>query len=217
MKKSRNLLYAGIALILAFVLWTLIVLRIDVQPVGPQSSRVGLATMNTAFHRLTGEHMALYTLTDNLSILPLAFVPGFALLGLVQLIRRRSLLRVDGDILALGVFYAVVLAAFALFEVLVVNYRPVLIEGVLEASYPSSTTLLVLTVLPTAMMQLGARIRHAAMRRTALLALLALTVLMTAGRIVSGVHWLSDIIGGMLLAAGLDLLYAHFARALRAK
>ena len=80
-------------------------------------------------------------------------------LGLGQLLKGKSLLKVERSILALGVFYAVVMAAYLVFEVWVVNYRPVLIEGALEASYPSSTTLLVLCVMPTAMMQLRQRIQ----------------------------------------------------------
>ena len=112
----------------------------DVQPIGPNGSRVGFAAINGAFHALTGVHWALYTLTDWLGLVPIGIAFGFAVLGLVQLIRRKSLLRVDRDILMLGGFYIVVLAAYVLFETVVINYRPVLIGGKLEASYPSEVT-----------------------------------------------------------------------------
>lgn len=101
-----------------------------------------------------------------------------------------------------------VLAVYVLFETVVINYRPVLIGGKLEASYPSSTTVLALCILPTAMMQLQTRIRREAVRRAVLGILAAFTVFMVAGRLISGVHWLSDITGGVLLSAGLVLLYA---------
>ena len=141
MKKSNNrtLLIIGIAAVAAFILWTAAVRLIDVRAIGPEGSRVGFAALNGAFHALTGEHMTLYNMTDWLGLVPACFILGFALLGLVQLIRRKSLRRVDGSILILGAFYIVVLAAYLFFEYYVVNYRPVLIEGVLEASYPSST------------------------------------------------------------------------------
>ena len=210
MKKSNNrtLLIIGIAAVAAFILWTAAVRLIDVRAIGPEGSRVGFAALNGAFHALTGEHMTLYNMTDWLGLVPACFILGFALLGLVQLIRRKSLRRVDGSILILGAFYIVVLAAYLFFEYYVVNYRPVLIEGVLEASYPSSTTLLVLCVMPTAVMQLCGRIKAPGLRRAVSWAIAAFTAFMVIGRLISGVHWLTDIIGGVILSAGLVLLYA---------
>lgn len=201
MKQKK--LWTALALLAAFALWTLAVKWVDVQPIGPLSSSVGFAALNGAFHRMTGVHWSLYTLTDWLSLIPLGFVAGFGVLGLAQWIRRKKLLRVDRSILILGGFYLAVLAAFVLFEVFPVNFRPVLIEGVLEASYPSSTTMLVMCVMPTAAMELRRRIRNRAV--TWIIA--AFTVFMVAGRLLSGVHWLTDIIGGGLLSAGLVILY----------
>ena len=192
----------------AFALWTMLVRFADVRAIGPDGSRVGLAAVNGFVHRITGVHMALYTATDYLSLVPIGFVCGFACFGLRQWIMRRSLLKVDRSILVLGGFYVLVLAVYILFEVCVVNYRPVLLDGVLEASYPSSTTVLVLCVMATARMQLGARIKHAVLRRCICFAITLFAALMIAGRIASGVHWFSDIVGGMLLSAGLVLIYS---------
>ena len=207
-KKNTIFLSAALGALAAFALWTVLLRCVDVQPIGPDGSCVGFASINGAFHALTGVHWALYTLTDWLGLVPIGIAFGFAGLGLVQLLRRKSLLKVDRDILLLGGFYLVVLAAYVLFETVVINYRPVLIGGKLEASYPSSTTVLALCILPTAMMQLQTRIRREAVRRAVLGILAAFTVFMVAGRLISGVHWLSDITGGVLLSAGLVLLYA---------
>ena len=140
-------------------------------------------------------------------MVPVAFGFGFALLGLAQWIKRKSILKVDRSILILGAFYIVTLTAYVFFESYVINYRPVLIAGYLEASYPSSTTLLVLCVMPTAMMQLRGRIRNHALRKAVTIAISFFIVFMVAGRLVSGVHWLTDIIGGILLSAGLVMIY----------
>lgn len=212
--RTINYLWIGIFFLSAFILWTILVSHVDVQPIGPNGSSVGFAAVNGAFHRRTGVHWALYTLTDWLGLVPIGIAFGFAVLGLMQLIRRKSLSKVDRSILILGGFYVVVLAAYLLFERVVINYRPVLIDGRLEASYPSSTTMLALCVVPTAMMQLKMRIRGDAVRRTILGILAAFTVFMVGGRLISGVHWGSDIVGGALLSAGLDALYV-FAAALR--
>lgn len=199
----------GIAfgLLAAFILWTLAVSLVDVQTIGPRDSAVGFATINGWFHDLTGVDMNLYHITDWLGLVPVAFGFGFAILGLVQWIRRKSLFKVDRSILVLGGFYIVTLAAYLFFEDFVINYRPVLIEGFLEASYPSSTTLLVLCVMPTALIQLRNRITNPILRRIVCAAITAFMVFMVAGRLLSGVHWLTDIIGGILLAAGLVTLY----------
>ena len=201
--KKRKLVIA-LGLLAAFGIWTAAVALIDVQPVGPLGSEVGFAGLNRWFWELTGVHWKLYELTDVLSIIPLAMVAGFAFLGLWQWIRRGSIRRVDGSILALGGFYGAVMAAFLLFEKVAVNFRPVLVEGVLEASYPSSTTMLVMCVMPTAMLQLRER-KIGGRRLRALMA--AFTGFMVMARLISGVHWLTDIIGGGLLSGGLVMLY----------
>ena len=205
MKKQKFCIALG--LLAAFALWTIAIQGIDVQPIGPRGSAVGFATLNGFVHNLTGTHMTLYVITDWLGLVPVAFGFGFAALGLAQWIKRKSILKVDGSILILGGFYIVTLAAYLFFESYVVNYRPVLIEGYLEASYPSSTTLLVLCVMPTARIQLCDRIKQPVLRRCISLAIIAFIGFMVIGRLISGVHWLTDIIGGILLSAGLVMIY----------
>lgn len=203
----------ALCMLTAFSLWTAAVQFVDVQPIGPLGSSVGFATMNQHVYNLTGVHMGLYRLTDWLSLVPLAFIMGFALLGLTQWIQRKHLAKVDYSILMLGVFYCIVMAVYVLFEMFVINYRPVLIEGTLEASYPSSTTMLVLCVMPTAIMQCNIRIKNTTVKKCIVFAITAFTVFMVLARLVSGVHWFSDIIGGAFLSAGLvGMYYAAIGR-----
>ena len=195
-----------------FLLWTAAVCIVDVRPIGPNDSSVGFAMINGYVHDLTGVNYGLYIITDWLSLIPVAMVMGFGFLGLKQWIQRKSIWKVDGSILALGIFYLVVGAMFLFFENVVINYRPVLIEGVLEASYPSSTTMLVLCVMGSAGFRFHQRIQNPVLRWCVILAVSAFTVLMVAGRLLSGVHWLTDIIGGGLLSGGLLILYDAAAK-----
>lgn len=197
----------GMALLAAFVAWTALVQLVDVQPVGQNGTDVGFATLNTWFHDLTGVHMALYTITDWLGLVPVAVCLGFGAMGAVQLVGRRSLLRVDPDLLLLGVHYVLVVSAYLIFEMVPINYRPIPIDGVMEASYPSSTTLLVLGVMPTLRYQVGRRSSSLVLRRSVTVCVAAFTAFMVVGRLVSGVHWLTDIVGSVLLAFGLFLMY----------
>ena len=206
-KKNRKLFWVGVGLLAVFVLWTVLVHFVDVRAIGPEGSSVGFATLNGFVHELTGVNWLFYTVTDWLGIVPISVALGFAILGLVQLIKRKSLWKVDHSILALGVFYIVVMAAYIFFEVVVINYRPTLIDGYLEASYPSSTTMLIMCVMPTAAIQLNERIKNTVFRRCAIIAIIAFTAFMIVGRLISGVHWITDIIGGALLSAGLVMMY----------
>jgi len=206
-KRNQKNLSITMCLLITFVLWTMSVCCFDVQAIGPRESSVGFATLNGLFHRITGVHMLIYTITDWLGLVPLCFILGFGILGLVQLIKKRSLLKVDSDILVLGGFYILVLFVYVMFEVVVINYRPVLIEGYLEASYPSSTTLLVMCVMPTAIMQFNTRIKNNRIRKSIINCMITFTVCMVAGRLGSGVHWFTDIAGGALLSVGLVMLY----------
>lgn len=208
MKNNGKKFVIPIALLLAFALWTAAVLTVDVRPIGPQGTAVGFASVNEFFHRLTGTHLSLYTMTDWLGLIPAMVCVGFGVLGLTQWIRRKHLRKVDSDLLALGGFYVLVMAVYLLFEVFIVNYRPVLIGGRLEASYPSSTTMLTLCVMPTALMQLKSRMQPGLLRRWICIVIIAFTAFMVIGRLVSGVHWLTDIVGGALLSAGLAAMYA---------
>lgn len=208
MKKFNKDLYLSIVTFISFILWTVLISIIDIQPIGPQNTVVGFATINKFIHTLTGVNMLFYTLTDWLSIIPVLFVFGFAFLGLIQLIQRKNVLKVDLDILFLGLFYITVFLIFFLFEKIVINYRPVLINGQLEASYPSSTTLLVLTVMPTAIMQFKRRIKPKWVGKINIIIAL-FVVFMVLLRLISGAHWFTDIIGGILLSISLVATYHY--------
>ena len=206
-KKNSRLFWVGVGLLAVFVLWTVLIRFVDVEAIGPRQSSVGFATLNGYIHNLTGVNMSLYIITDWLGLVPIGVAFGFAVLGIVQCIKRKSLLKVDRSILTLGGFYVVVMAVYILFEIVVINYRPTLIDGYLEASYPSSTTILVMCVMPTAMMQLRTRIKNDLFRRCVMLTITVFITFMVIGRLVSGVHWITDIIGGALLSTAIVLMY----------
>ena len=193
----------------AFLLWTALIRCVDVQAAGPDGTEVGFATLNLWFHNLTGVHMTIYTITDWLGLVPVAVCLGFGMVGVFQLIRRRSLLRVDPDIILLGLYYILVIFSYLVFEMVPINYRPILIDGVLEASYPSSTTLLVLSVMPTLKFQTGRRTQKQFVRNGTGIFVIVFSAFMVIGRLIAGVHWATDIIGAVFLSRGLFFLYRY--------
>ena len=207
----RKELLAGIILLATFALWTVLIKHIDVQNAGPNGTEIGFATINVWFHQLTGVHMLIYTITDWLGLVPIIICMCFGMLGLVQLVKRRSLFKVDTDILLLGAYYVVVILGYLLFEMVPINYRPILINGNLEASYPSSTTLLVLSVMPTLKYQSDRRITNPMTRKSIVLFVIVFSSFMVIGRLISGVHWATDIAGSIFLSSGLFMIYRYIA------
>ena len=191
MKQSKKKhLWTGIWFLLAFLLWTALIRCVDVRAVGPNGTKVGFAAFN-------------------LGLVPIAVCLSFGVVGVFQLIRRRSLLRVDPDIILLGLYYILVILGYLVFEMIPINYRPILINGALEASYPSSTTLLVLSVMPTLKFQLDRRAGKTLVRNVTGIFVIAFSAFMVIGRLISGVHWATDIIGAVFLSMGLFLLYRY--------
>lgn len=190
-----------------FVIWTLLVIYIDVKPLGVCGSTIGLSTINIWIHEWIGIHMYLYYLTDWLGLLPIILCLFFGFLGFFQLIQRRNISKVDIDIILLGLYYVIVILCYFVFEKIPINYRPVLINGNMEVSYPSSTTLLVLSVMLTFNFQIEKRIKYVKFKKTIMLISTIYTYFMIIGRLISGVHWFSDIIGSILFSKALFLLY----------
>lgn len=206
----------GAALALLAALFTVAVSVIDVDAIGPAGTLVGFSHLNAAAHEALGVHMALYKLTQILGVAALGLAALFALMGLLQLIRRKSLWKVDREILALGCLYVAVLALYVLFEKAVVNYRPVIMPGELapEASFPSSHTMLACTVLGSAAILCGKYVRDGRLARLLRTLCVVVLAVIVCGRLLSGVHWLTDIIGGILYSAALLFLFYAAVRAM---
>ncbi len=215
-KENKKILCSAIFFMVAFLFWTVLISFVDVKKIGPQNSSVGFATVNAFFHKLTGVNMTLYTITDWLGLVPIAVCIGFSVFGLTEWIKRKNILKVDYDILILGLFYIVTMAIYFLFEAVIINYRPILINGYLEASYPSSTTTLVMCVMPTTILQFNTRIKNKKVKNFLCIIIIAFICFMVLARLISGVHWLTDIIGGILLSTGLVMLY-YFVSKLKIK
>ncbi|HPB66214.1 MAG TPA: phosphatase PAP2 family protein, partial [Spirochaetales bacterium] len=205
--RSSAQMAAPVGLWLAFILFTVAVGTVDREAIGPDGSVVGLAAMNRLIYELLEAQPFWYALTDWLGLVPVAVACGFACLGAWQLVRRRSLRRVDADIMLLGALYLAVVGYYVLFERLVVNYRPILIGGRLEASYPSSHTMVAVGVMATAVLQFRRRTRSHRLLAALELASAAVIAVTALGRLISGAHWLSDIIGGLLLGSALAASY----------
>ena len=210
-KLKRRYWLKGIVLLGLFVVWTILVTKFDVVYNELTGTSIGFGTMNLKVHAWTGVNWTLYHITDWLGLIPVLLCVVFGGLGLIQWIQRKGLRHVDQDLIWLGLYYVIVIILYLFFEMVPINYRPVLIEGRLEASYPSSTTLLSLCVMLSVMYQIHQRWNHKGLRYLGMGLSGMFMIFMIAGRILSGVHWITDIVGSVLLGTGLFLIYLEVA------
>ena len=189
-----------------FVLYTILVKFVDVKPIGPNDSSVGFASLNNAFRNLVGSNMTLYKISEVFGYLLLLIVAYYGIIGAIQLFKTKDIKKVDREILLLGCFYVLVLIAYVFFEKVVINYRPIIIEGELEASYPSSHTMLSLCVGLSSLLvsKRYMNIKYLKIFNISTIVLMSLVLLL---RTISGVHWISDIIGGILISLTLVMCF----------
>lgn len=209
MKTTIRNPYVWLALLtlILFAVFVILISAVDVEPIGPEKSFVGLATINSFFRDNIVPSAVCYIITQIMGYVALAVALAFAVAGVVQLVKRKHLHLVDWEILALGIIYILTLAAYAGFEIFPLNYRPVLDKGELAASFPSSHTMLFITVMCTGLIAIEHKLCSKPLRAVAITATALLSAAMVVLRTLSGVHWFSDIVGGIILSLTLVLCY----------
>lgn len=210
MKNKNNLFVSGISGLLVMILIVL-VRFIDVRPIGAEGTSIGLSRLNGFFFRLSGVNILWYHITDWLGVAAILVAFLFAMAGFVQLIKRRSILKVDHEILALGGLYIVVIGLYVLFEIVIVNYRPIIMpDGTHpEASFPSSHTMLVCVIMGSAIMLIGKYLKEKPLCRVLRGICAAIIGITVIGRLIAGVHWFTDIVGGILISIFLLSLFSE--------
>ena len=199
-KKRKFLILSGILLLLSIV-YTILVKIVDVANIGPMGSSVGFSTLNKFVHQFIGSNMLWYDITKYLGILAFLFVGIYAFLGVKDFISKKKLANLDKTFYILGLFYIIFVFVYILFEIAIINYRPILIEGELEASYPSSHTLLALCICGSSIIVSKYLIKNQNFRKYLNIASWFLMISIIVGRIISGVHWASDILGGLIIGS----------------
>lgn len=201
-KRRKEILLCG-GLFAIAIIYTLLVKYIDVQAIGPNDSLVGFATINNFMFNLTGVNMLWYDITDWWGFVPLFIAFIYAIIGFIQMIKRRSILKVDKEILGLGVYYIIVIGLYIFFETYVINYRPILMDGILEASYPSSHTLLSVCICGSSLIINKYLFKNKNFFKVENIISILSILVIVIGRFISGVHWFTDIIGAILISIAL--------------
>ncbi|MCF0111332.1 MAG: phosphatase PAP2 family protein [Erysipelotrichaceae bacterium] len=204
-KQSALILMTGIT-----VLFSVVVLLIDRAPIGPCDTSVGLSHLNGWVRDLIGFSNLWYVISKLSGYLCLILCAGFGIIGLAQLIHHKSLKKMDQNIIALGLLYVCTIVLYVFFEKVPLNFRPLLMEGELmpEASFPSSHTMLAIVVYCSAPTVLRTYLKDSPVFPLVCLACYGLSAITVIARTLSGVHWITDILAGLLISG--TLLSAFF-------
>ena len=207
MKKTKLYTLCAAVSALLFVAVAILVKTVDVSAIGPLCSSIGLSSLNGKIRDAIGYSESLYTFAELLGYISLSVVGGFAVYGAIQLIKLKSFKKIDKPLWLLGGFYIVVIAVYVLFEIVVINKRPVLMDGELEASFPSTHTMLAICIMATAAHQLFVRLANKAARIVSVAVCALIATATVACRLLSGVHWFTDIIAGIFIGSALVFTY----------
>ncbi len=198
MFKNKKLI--TIISLIIVILYILLIKFVDVQAIGPQNTKVGCATINHFFQNILPYNDIFYKISKYFGYLSFLLIFFYASIGLYQLIKYKSIEKVDKKIIMLGFFYIIVLITYFFFEKVSLNYRPVILDEGLEASFPSSHTMLAICVcLSSIIMNKHIKFKQTP-RKIFNIAILVLMAIIVLSRFLSGVHWFTDIIGGILIS-----------------
>lgn len=213
MKENKKYYIISGVLFIAFIIFTILIKFVDVQAIGPQNSEVGFASINGAIANAITYNETMYGISEIFGYLAIVTVGIFGLFGFMQLIIKKGFAKVDKDLYILAGLYACVLVSYIVFEKVIINYRPVILEEGLEASYPSSHTMMSVAFMLAAIQQFSMRLKKNAKARIIVLVICTIVgVGIIVTRLLAGVHWLTDIIGGVLLASAWFMLYLAIIR-----
>ena len=212
MSKKKQYLISTICLLVIAVIYTMLVKNIHVSAIGPEGSSVGFSGLNGRVHDILPYNETFYKISKYAGILPFALVILYGLIGLKQLITEKSLTKVDKRLYGLATFYGLFAAVYIFFEKVIINYRPVILDEGLEASYPSSHTLLALCLCLSSNIVSKYFIENETLRTLINIGTVLLAILIVVARIISGVHWITDIVGGIIISCTLlTFLRAYIA------
>ena len=209
MNSKRRKFIFSIILIFVSILFTFLVKTVDVKQVGVNETSIGFSTINQFVFETIGVNMIWYHITDWLGVIPIVMSICYAFIGLIQLIKRKSIFKIDKEIVLLGLFYIAVIFIYVFFEKVIINYRPILMNDYLESSYPSSHTLMTICLCGSSII-INKKLFDNKITRFMNVCSLFIIVFTIVGRLISGVHWFTDIIGGILISISLIVIFYSF-------
>ncbi|MBP3868644.1 MAG: phosphatase PAP2 family protein [Solobacterium sp.] len=217
--KTKTKQRIAIAAAVLTVILVILIKTVDVAPIGPNGTSIGLSHLNQAIHDAIGINQDIYTITEIGGILAIGVVAAFAIMGLVQWIQRKKLMKVDRELLVLGGLYVILGFLYVFFNKVAINYRPVIMPGEVlpESSFPSSHSMLGCTVMGSAYLLVDRYVKNPTAVKVLHVLCIINMIVIVGGRFLSGVHWFTDILGGILISIALIAEFSAVLDQIQAK
>jgi undecaprenyl-diphosphatase len=183
---------------------------LDVAAIGPENTSIGFSTINWWLHNLTGVNMTWYKVSNITGYLAIAFALAVWIIAIIQLIKRKSFAKIDKEIAWASILYIVLALVYFFFKVVVINYRPIIMPGDLhvEGSFPSSHTLFAWTIYTSLIFLIKKYVTKKNLKVILEILVWLIIAVTLVGRILSGAHWGTDILGGILIGNALVIGYS---------
>lgn len=208
-EKTKNGFLLTVILLVGFLIYTMCVMHVDAKPMGLDGTKIGFASLNVPIHQFLGFNKVFYYLSKGIGVITFVVAGFFAALTVIEMVIRKGIFKADQSLYALCVIYVLVIIAYVLFDKIAINFRPIDMGEGLEPSYPSTHTMLAVVVFVTGAIQLKYRLDESVIKKTVIIVLYALNGLMILFRMLSGVHWFTDILGGVIIGVVFISLYIN--------
>lgn len=206
--KKRYLIISCASLLL-FLLFLIMLYTVDVKNIGAGVTKVGLCFINN--HSFMASNASMWDkISDVCMYLGIGVIGALFILGVVQLIQRKNILKVDKEILVFGCLVVLMIIIWLFFDkVLIVNNRPILVDGKVECSFPSTHIMITSFALLSGSYYLFKKINKKHLTIIMYVASAIIVTICFLGRVLSGMHFLTDAVCGLLM--GLFLFFSLLA------
>lgn len=144
-------------------------------------------------------------ITDIILASSLAVLAVFAILAFCQWIKRKSLAKIDPELLWLPLPLVLMAATYFIFDkLLILSTRP---NGSGESSFPSTHVMVVTTIFAIAAILIPKYVKSDLIRTFLYAAMLTLVATTCVGRVLADMHWIADVIGALVFSAIFVIIY----------
>lgn len=192
-----------------FVILTVLLLKVDVTASGINGSNIGLSMINISFRDVIGSSWLCYNISKVAGIVGLAACALICLMFAFRVMRQKSLKALCKRDVALVALYIETAVFYIVFDKIVINYRPMLKWGETEpeSSFPSTHALMAVVIFVSLGHVASDYIKNKLTLKIVQGACVVFALAIILGRTFSGVHWFTDIVGGILFGVGLVCAY----------
>lgn len=201
-RKSLDIIISILWLIL--LIFTILVSFVDVKIFNVTNTKIGLYSLNKIFLVNSINSNYINIISNGIFLICLLVIILMLLLITFEYFKTK---KINKNNLNFFIHFLIMVLIWIIFDkILIINYRPILINGNIEGSYPSTHVMVSTFVLLFLSDQLKKIFKN---DKIFYIISIGLIIIQSISRILLTMHWFTDIIGGLLIGC---LLFFTFLR-----